>query len=160
MSKRGLIRPATLDDVPFFAANLREIDRLEFDVMSAGAPLEDSLANLIRRSDAPLVGEDQGEAFTIFGVLRPTLISGTGHPWMAATPKIEDPRVARTFLSRSREGLGRIAGECNFLWNLVHEHNQTSIRWLKWMQFVFTGESHVIRGHKFLYFKMEPDDVQ
>jgi hypothetical protein len=159
MSKRGLIRPATLDDVPFFAENLRDIDRLEFDVMSGGKPLEDNLASLIDRSRAPLVGEDDGEPFTIFGVVRPTLISGTGHPWMAATPKIEERRVARTFLGRSREGLGRIAGDCNFLWNLVHEHNETSIRWLKWMQFVFTGESYDIRGHKFLYFKMEPDDV-
>lgn len=153
------ITPPTYEDLAYMAAHMRDMDRLEFRLMSGGLPTMDCMHLLQERSSKMLVGRWHGEPVVLYGVTPTTLLSGRGQPWLAATSRVTERQIAKAFLRESRRALAGLSEGYDYLWNLVHAENAVAIRWLKWLGFTFTGLGAVVQGHRFEHFKMELEDV-
>lgn len=158
MSAASIARP-TAADLAFMEANMRDMDRLEFNLMSGGLSILTCLHKLNLRSSKMLVGKWKGEPVVLYGVTPVSLLGRQGQPWLAATDRITEGPIARAFLRESRRALADLADGYDYLWNLVHAENSIAIRWLKWLGFNFTGLGLNVQGHRFEHFKMELEDV-
>jgi len=147
-----LIREANDDDLVVMEGEIREIDRMEFDVMSGGKSVSECLDHLIRRSNKARAIYIDGNLVAIYGVLAKTLTSSEGNPWLAATTEIEKPGVRREFAKQTKPQIVWASQGFDHLWNLVAAENKIAIRWLKWIGFIFDGTSYSVSGHKFLKF--------
>ena len=76
---RLTIWPATLDDVPAIAADIRDMDREEVSAYT-GQAVEDALTDGLRRGLALTVFSPSKDPIAIFGVCPRGLITGTGVP--------------------------------------------------------------------------------
>lgn len=141
------------------AAEMRAADRMEFDLMSGGKSIPETLNYMKGRSRVAKAAYVDGELVCVFGIIAPAILSTVGSPWFAATDRINQPDVRRLFLRRSRYELAKLSEGFDKMWNVVEEGNRVAIRWLKWLGFVFPGMAYDIKGRNFLYFKMESDDV-
>lgn len=159
MDERVSISPPTAADLAFMDAHVRDIDRLEFDVMNNGRDFLTSLHELARVSTKILVGRWHKRPVVIYGIVPRSLLGGEGSPWLVATDQIFEPDVARAFARHCRPALAELSEGFDYLWNLVHTDNAAAIRWLGWLGFRFTGFDVTVSGHTFTHFKMEVDDV-
>lgn len=150
-----LIKDLDRADIERMVQEMREIDRVEFRVMSGGKPEGETLDHLLRRSTRARAGYYGGELVCVYGVLSPTLLSREGNPWLCATDLIELKEVRKAFIRNTRSELSWMAEGFSRLWNLVLDQNVTAIRWLKWIGFRFDGTGYEIDGHRFLHFAME-----
>ena len=144
----------TDDAVEDMASKMRHMDLFEFDVMTGGKPVIDSLQLLKKRSSRSRAAYVDGRLVAVYGVVNQTVLSGTGSPWLAATDMIERPDVRRAFVRHTRKELAWLAEGFSTFWNLVSAENKLAIRWLKWTGFIFDGTGFDIRGHRFLKFHM------
>lgn len=147
------IRPLERRDLILMVEEMRDMDRREHDLMVGG----DYLSNfeyLMDRSRRARAGYADGELVAIYGVITRTPLTLIGHPWLAATTRVEEPRFRRPFLEHGRQELDWMREGFNSLWNIVMEENTLAIRWLKWMGFEF-GDRLMLDGVPFLHFSME-----
>lgn len=144
-----------ISDIDDLIKDVRDIDRLEFELMSNGESLHDMLSDLHAKSIRARTARVDGHVVAIYGMIRQTILGGTGNPWMIATNEIYKTNVRRAFLQNTKRELAWLAGDLNYLWNLVHSKNVIAIRWLKWIGFKFDGSGFVSGEHEFLKFYME-----
>lgn len=124
------IRDATWKDVDHVLANLREADMRELNLASGFKPFR-AIAQTM--SAAPVkAGLVDGKPVCLFGVV-PFSISGGGCPWMVGTDGIES--IPRTFVRESRKIVQGWRREFPYLENWVHDENEVSKRWLRWLGF-------------------------
>lgn len=145
----------TVADALVMAKNMRPMDVLECNAMAPATSLEDVMLHMQKRSSeayAVFVGDD---LLCCFGRIDRTALSGECNPWMVATPFVETARGRRVMVSLSKSVIARMVKGFSRSWNFVYEGNTTTIRWLKWVGFVFDGEPKTIGGHTFLPFEIK-----
>jgi len=147
--------PLSEASIKLMAGRVREIDRIEFDAMSDGKSMIDCLQHLLDRSERPLAAFWGDELVAVYGVIRPTILSSTGCPWLCATSAIDRPEVRRSFVENTMPQMIEMSEGFSDLWNMVSISNRTAIRWLKWIGFSFDDEVLPINGVDFVKFKME-----
>lgn len=149
------IKPLDEADIALMAHKMRPVDLKEFRIMAPDKSPMESLQHLLERSRKASAGYVDGRLVCVYGVISPTILSVEGHPWLAATDAVNDPKVRRVFLMSGKSELQRVSSGFSRLWNFVLAENKIAVRWLKWMGFEFEADSYDVRGHEFLRFKME-----
>lgn len=155
---------APLPDLPYFTAttendirilvdNIREVDRKEIYHSTGMDPLEPILHSL-RSSRICVSAWAGGHLLCVFGVAP---YKDAGAPWMIGTTHL--PRVRRTLLSYPQAFISVWKQDFPKLENYVWSKNDTHVRWLKRLGFVFTGKTIVSRGEIFLHFEMKETHV-
>lgn len=134
-------------DADELAALMRPADRLEAALMHGHTPREAVHASLAV-SDIAFAARVGGQLHCLFGAARLSLMDGTATAWMLCTDAPE--RHPRRFLSACREGyriLSATLPDVELFTNLVHDQNQTAIRWLEWSGAWFAPHSENVQGH-------------
>lgn len=116
----------------FIAASLRDSDRVELEV-SGRTNFEEVLKRSVSVSSSAWTALINGVPSIIFGVAPVSVLSGIGAPWLLATNSSK--LVRRKFLIDGMKYVEQMKNAYPRLMNLVHEKNQQSIRWLKWLGF-------------------------
>lgn len=142
--------PPTYADLDYLAAHMREMDRVECDLMGGDVPRE-VLAQCVRDADWAYVAEVDGKPVCVFGMTTQDVFGGIAAPWFLAAEGIE--RHARALLQLSPAYINRMKGGCERLFNLVHAHNRSAIRYLKWCGFTM-GDKVDVKGQPFILFEM------
>lgn len=146
---RVVFRPATGSDLDAIAGDMRAMDVKECE-MIAGLPPREALAQCVDGSDDATVAEIDGKAVCIFGVIEASMLGQDGYPWMLCANGIE--RHARVLLTCTPRFLSEMMATHEHLANVVHAHNRSAIRFLRWCGFSFGEEFHV-NGQPFLRFE-------
>lgn len=120
-------RPATLDDVPALAPQIREIDAREIHAMDHTT--EEGLRLSIADSRWAVVAEIDGRMLAVFGVADMTLLGGQGCPWLFTSELVE--RHPRRFFVASQAWLKAIQAE---YWSLVVDCAAFHIRSIAWLK--------------------------
>lgn len=141
-----MFRKVTNEDIIALSANLREQDRIEVEASSGLPPLEAIKKSVECSSECHAIELD-GNLLAIFGVS--DLGEGIGSPWMLGTEELS--KNARRLLKHGQAWIDTL-DRYNLLINYVHADNDKSIRWLKWMGFVFLRPVYTKRGDKFYEF--------
>lgn len=145
------IRPATLSDCTILASRLRAEDEAEVSAGS-GLPAEYAMKLGLLNDPAVSVACIDGQPEMIFGCSGDDL---TGQPWMLATPLPFTPKWSRVFLRASADVVENDwQARFPILTNFVDARNESHIRWLRWLGFVFIRRDplHGVAGIPFLEF--------
>lgn len=134
---------------------MRQADRDEVSALSGRTPAR-ALLNSVKRSSVAETVLIDGRAEMIFGVGDVNILAGVGSPWALGTDEIE--RNQREFLRKSVACRDRMRARYPVLCNVVDARNRVSVRWLKWLGFVFS-EPVLVSGHVCYVFSMRSGDV-
>jgi len=141
------VRIPTDADVQFVAANIRETDAKECELVSQ-TPY-DAIAHGVATSHlAYTLLDNDGTPVAILGVSAP-YPTGLGAIWLLGTPGIE--KVPMTFLRQSRHVLKDILTEYEGVFNYTLTSNTVHVRWLRWLGFSFLREVEM-NNHQFYEF--------
>lgn len=141
-------------DLINIAANIRDIDRFEFEIMGGGAPLSESLAHMKAKSVRARAAYWDGQIVAAYGLLAPTALSFEGNPWLVSTHALNDRNVRREFIRYTEQEFTWLCQGFDHLWNIISPKNTVAIRWLRWLGFQFDEQAFEIQGHPFLKFQM------
>lgn len=115
------------------AGCLRAADRAEI-IAATGT---DDVVAVVRRSVATSrvahCAWADGAPAVLWGVAPASWLSGTGVPWMVATPALETHW--RAFLRRCRPEVAAMAAGFQVLRNHVDARNRLAVKWLEWLGF-------------------------
>lgn len=140
---------------PALIARVVEVARPEDvdELFAASLMTPAQVAELGRERGEAWVGVVEGEPVCVFGVVRPSLLSTDGWPWMVGTDRL--PFRGRAFLEGSREVVAEMRCRFPVLRNFVDARNSRAIRWLKWLGFtIMEAEPHGPLGLPFHPFEM------
>lgn len=147
------IVPCTPDRLAHIAANLRPGDREEVWASGYDDPLQ-AIQQSVAFSTHSAVFLSDGEPFLVGGVSPLSLTSGTGSPWLLATPVLRRERRALQRLVPPYIAAMRAAYPT--LINYVHAKNLPAVAWLQRIGFVMEPAApHGPRGEPFHRFSME-----
>jgi len=147
------VRDATEADAEELGPKLRQADIDELKASSDIDPL-DLLKSSVTSSYAAKAGLVDGEVICLFGVVKLSLVSFTGIPWLLASSKLE--KHARLFLRGSKLIVSEMRKNHSYLYNFVDVRNKHAIRWLKWLGFsILPAKPHGPRGFMFHKFEMK-----
>jgi hypothetical protein len=149
------IVPARFEHIRPLAANMRQADVDEV-FASGGQSPAGALSYSIRHSSHAWTGLIDGKPVLMFGIVDANILTGTGVPWLLATPEIETRQ--REFLKRSIGFRDQLLGRYSVLRNFVDVRNVVSIRWLTWLGFKLLDRVEM-RGHEFRLFELRSSDV-
>lgn len=144
-----VLREPTEADLDYLAENMREPDRLECRVVGGVEPRE-GLTECVEQSLWSYVVEVEGKPIAVFGVAPHDLLGDVGSPWLLSAEGIE--RNARVVMSVSQRFKALMQAQFETLSNIVHAHNRSAIRYLKWCGFKF-GETIQVKGEPFIAFE-------
>lgn len=148
---RVVFRAPTEADLDALAASMRPMDVKECDLIAGCAPRE-ALAQCVANAEWSTVALIDGAPVCVFGLSEASFLGGDAYPWMLCTKGIE--RHARTLLTCAPRFLGEMQAQSERLSNVVHGHNHSAIRFLRWCGFSF-GEVFEVKGEPFLRFSWE-----
>mgnify|MGYP000666343052 FL=1 len=152
---KGLnIKVLEVDEIVEMSQKMREMDRLEYRLMSNGAPIFDGLCHMQERSDQSFAAYVDGELLCCYGRIRGTALTNEACPWLVATDLVMTPRGRRVFLEAGPPLIAELIKGFSRCWNMVYEQNTVAIRWLKWVGFEFNAPPVNVRGYKFLPFEI------
>lgn len=146
---RAVFRPPTEQDLDALASRMRAMDVLECEIVAGLAPRE-ALASCVAGAAWSSVMEIEGEVVCAFGVTEADFYGDDAAPWMLCAEGVE--RHAKTILTLTPRFYGEMQQGRERLANLVHAHNRSAIRFIKWCGFEF-GEEVSVRGEPFLPFE-------
>jgi hypothetical protein len=135
-------------DLDLLAEDMRPMDALECRLVAGLSP-RDALSQCCERSARSTVAEIGGRIVCAFGVSEAFLID-EGYPWLLCANGIE--RYARAMLSHAPVFVEGMRSDYQRLSNVVHAHNKSAIRFLRWLGFVFTDEM-TVKGEPFMAFE-------
>lgn len=124
-----IVRPATEKDIVHVANNLREIDKLEASITSAGAytPL-DAMMLALKYDDITLTVLDKNKIpYAIFGG---GVAGEWNYIWLLGTNGVEEN--TRDFIRYSKGIVHKIVEPYGIASNVVHSKNRHALRWLKY----------------------------
>ena len=105
------IFPMTDFDASVMVGDIRDIDRLEFEIMSGSSNVFKSLMELKLRSRRARAAYYDGKLVAIYGVIQRSLLVPQGNPWLCATDAIDDPDVRRAFLKHTKSEFEWLKGD-------------------------------------------------
>lgn len=126
------IVPAGMDHIASIAARMREADRVEVWAASRSTPHQ-ALMTSIQNSAWAMTALIDGEPEAMWGVATLNILTSTGAPWLLGTDAVE--KNFRQFLRQSVQWKEKLSAEYQVLMNFVHEDNEVSKRWLRWLGF-------------------------
>lgn len=126
------IKPATLKDCEFVAANMRETDKAEVWASHHLAPIDALKHGLVSHGDT-LTAFIDGVPVCVFGCSPRSLLSSTGVPWMLGTDELE--KHAFAVCKRNKKMIRKWRTEYALLTNWIDDRNETTKRWLTWLGF-------------------------
>lgn len=126
-----LVKP-TPAHVHTIAANMRDEDAAEVWASHRHTPLE-AMTSGFELSDLSVVVEVDGAPIAMTGLVKGSLLTGHGVPWLLSSREALAHR--REFLLQSPPIIEQMLSVCPRLSNYVHAENRLSIRWLKWLGF-------------------------
>ena len=139
------------------AENMREADKVEVMALRGHSPLE-ALTSSIGQSELAATALVNGFPVAILGMVRGTITSNAGVPWMLGTDDLFSH--PRQLLEWGRVAVDEMMRSVDVLQNYVHAENTKSIRWLKRLGFSFGEHLPIGRdGEMFARFWMENDNV-
>lgn len=141
----------TQADIIELASRMRACDRLECEALGQ-ADLRQAVAESVDASEWACAAFVDGALVSIGGVSPQSLISDDAAPWMLSVEGIE--RYGRGVLAHAPRGLAFMQERYQRLSNVVHAHNRTAIRFIRWCGFSI-GEAMEINGEQFLPFSWE-----
>lgn len=133
------ILPAISAHAQYIGENVRPEDAEELWASSfskAGEVIEKGL----RYSDVAYAGIINGVPVCVWGVVKESLISDDGIPWMVGSNELNNDDVAKTFLRLCREPIMVMLENYDRLENYVDARNIRSQRWLRYMGFTIEKE--------------------
>lgn len=142
--------PPTGADLDYLASHMREMDRRECELVGENSPRE-ILDQCVDSADWAYVAEIDGKPVCIFGLTTHDAFGGEAAPWFLAIEGIE--RHAKALLQLTPGYLHRMRAGSERLFNLVHAHNRSAIRYLKWCGFKM-GDRLDVKGEPFILFEM------
>lgn len=148
---RVVFRRPTESDLDAIAAAMRPMDAKEC-LLVAGLPAREALKECVANAEWASVALIDDKPVCVFGLTEASMLGGDGYPWMLCAEGVE--RHARTLLICAPRFVGEMQAQCERLSNVVHAHNRSAIRFLKWCGFTFGEEFHV-KGEPFLTFSWE-----
>lgn len=125
-------KPVTPEAIQHVADNMRKADAVEVWASSHMTPLE-ALESSVKLSDYVTVAYAGDIPLVIFGLIKGTMLSRNGIPWLLGTEYALKYR--REFLLKTPGVIKEMLDICPTLSNYVHDANRVSIRWLKWLGF-------------------------
>ncbi len=147
----------TPEALRYVADNMREADRVEIMAASGQTPIQ-SLTRGHRISTYSAAAYINGKCVGILGLVKPSLITKRGVPWLLGTNQLFSH--GKTLTSAAREGVREMLTVCPSLSNYVHCENKRSIKWLKLLGFrMEEPQEYGVNGEMFMKFTMEADDV-
>lgn len=146
------ILPATSGHMRELAANMREIDAVEYRAMLGDEPMALGLNRILRATKDCKAAFADGRLVCVYGVSAATLLSRVASPWLLATKEIERGAVRREFARRSKAEAGQVLSGYDRFENWCAAENFAVVRWLQWLGFSFTSETQDVRGVKFVKF--------
>jgi len=135
---------------------MREMDVMECRLAGGHEPSE-ALAEGVAGSLWCYVAEVDDEIVCAFGVAPDGLLGEEGAPWMLCADGIE--RHAKAVLICAKRFITEMQGQFERLANVVHAHNRSAIRFLKWCGFEF-GAAFDIEGEPFLAFEWRRQEAR
>lgn len=126
------IRKPFIEDIATVVTYIRDCDREECAAM-AGASPADAVRRSIDLSHEAWAGLADGVPVCLFGLGIGVPMAGIARPWLLATDRISDHRIA--FLRRNKEMVERWAAAYPYLENWVDARNVQSVAWLRWLGF-------------------------
>lgn len=134
--KPTFIRPATLADAEYVAANLRDADRQEV-LAAVGIDPRLAVPFLVGAGREVYAAglESNSRAEILFGVDPIPYEDRAGVAWLLSTPVIYDHPVE--FVVRSKEIFETYHHRYELLTNFIDARNERHIKWLRFMGFHF-----------------------
>lgn len=126
------IRTATLDDVPYLAANLRQADQDEMRAVGWYNAVDALSASLDVSIERWCALDSAGNPAVLFGVA-PSEYPTVGLPWMLATDYIYT--IPKETLRQTRRYVQRMHEHFPILTQFVDFRNVTSVSWMQWLGF-------------------------
>lgn len=146
------IVPAGMDHIASIAARMREADRVEVWASSRSTPHQ-SLMISLQNSRWAMTALVDGQPEVMWGVADLNILTGTGAPWLLGTDAVEVNY--RLFLRHSLQWKEKLSEQYQVLMNFVHDENEVSKRWLKWLGFTLSEPFELGRdGELFRMFEM------
>lgn len=146
-------KPVTDEAIIHVAENMREADVKEIWASHHHEP-EKALRYSTTLPGMACSVWFNNEPSAILGVVVGDIITSTGSPWLLGTDNIVKYR--RLFLENSKMVLNDMFIVAKNLSNYVHVDNTVSIRWLKWLGFIFEpARPYGIEGELFHRFHLE-----
>lgn len=126
------VEPATMEDAAELAPRLRTADRREVMASHGHRGLQ-ALQSSLDRSELAWAVRHDGELLSLHGVVRVSILGGTGSPWLLGSRSLVNHKRALMEISRAHVQGWR--ERYDFLENWVDAGNALSIRWLRWLGF-------------------------
>ena len=146
------IVPAGMDHIASIAARMREADRTEVWASSRSTP-HNSLMISLQNSRWAMTALVDGQPEVMWGVADLNILTGTGAPWLLGTDAVE--ANYRLFLRHSLQWKEKLSEQYQVLMNFVHDENEVSKRWLKWLGFTLSEPFELgLDGELFRMFEM------
>lgn len=155
MANDKIIVLASQELIDKMKGRLRHSDELECGA-SCGKRGDDAMQESYNLSEACWVGISNGLPVCVFGVVRTSILSNTGVPWLLATPEFEEEgldivRASKTYASLMRKHF-------RLLVNFVDARQEKSIKWLRWLGFTIEpSQPYGVAGLPFHKFWMKGD---
>ena len=130
------ISPATAMHVDYIAANIRKADEQEIWDMALLKPRE-ALSRAMEVSAFVSTGFINNQIVGMCGLVRVSLLSEAGRPWMISTSALDNKRYALDFHRMGKRVVAAMIGIFPYLENYVEASNKRTIKWLKALGFQF-----------------------
>lgn len=91
--------------------------------------------------------DETGEVLTVFGL---SSVEDCGIPWMVSSPNMIKHK--KLLMRYAKKVIKEMLKQFETLFNYVDARNELHIRWLKHMEFQFTGRDLIINGVPFRFF--------
>ena len=130
------ISPSTSDHACYVAANIRKADEKELWDSMLMKPKE-ALQKSLETSDFISTGYINNEIVGIFGLVRVSLISNKGRPWMISTTALDNKKYWKDFQKIGKVVIVAMLQLFPYLENYVEASNDRSVKWLKVLGFQF-----------------------
>ena len=142
---------ATTDHAIALAPRLRRHDCLT--IATLGLTAQEALVSGVVASRHAIAALVDGEVVAVAGVGFASILSDSGHPWMAASDRIE--RHPRTLAVMGRRWLAHAMSQYRQLTNMVLEEDEKARRLLVYLGFHILTDDPVVRaGKTFLRYEM------
>lgn len=145
-----LVEPVSNKHIKILHENLRQSDIDEVKA-SSGPDILKSITRSVNISDESCAVSVDGELLFIVGVVKDSLLTRSGTPWLLGTDSISKHK--QIFLKVTYRILKYFQSNYSELSNYVDVRNQTSIRWLDFLGFEFCDpEKHGYEEKEFMKF--------
>ena len=149
------ISPATADHALYVAANIRKADEKELWDISLIKPKE-ALLKSLEISDFISTGYINNEIVSMFGLVKISLLSNAGRPWMISTTALDNKKYWKDFHRMGKKVVLAMLTICPYLENYVEASNKRAVRWLDALGFNFEHPKPMgPLGKNFMRFWME-----